>query len=308
MFRHRRRRHADEGAELDRRTRGDLAESTSDYSFPADTGDDGLGRAGWGDAAVVDASAGPTGGPFDSTKSPHDEFIRVDLGSLRVPVLPGVNIHPQVEDNHVSAIVLVHDGSALQVIPFAAPLDDGAWGDIRHDLRVKMETENYSPRDCEGEFDVELLANLPSQNGRQLVRFLGIDGPRWFIRAMFTGAAASDPAAGVTLIKVLRNTVVVRGNEPRPVRDPLPMNLPDQASASAKNPVEQPRARVAEHSGARGRRRAVEPLPSREQAPAQSPYLAGTTYRERFGPVADETIEIRGLPFADDDELALTHR
>ncbi len=307
MFRRGRGRHVHQEAELDDRDFGDLGEPTGDYPFRNDTGDDGLGRLADSDIAAV-SSVVPALGPFDSSAAPRDEFIRVDLGALRVPVLPGVNIHPQVENNHVSAIVLVQGSSALQIIPFAAPLDDSAWTDIRHDLRVKLDAERYSPRECEGEFDVELLANLPSQNGRQLVRFLGIDGPRWFIRAMFTGAAASDPAAGQSLVKVLRNTIVVRGLEPRPVRDPLPMNLPEPASAAKKQAVEQPKARVTERVPARDRALGDESLPSREQAPSRSPYLAGATYRERFGPVADETIEIRGLPFADDDELALTRQ
>ncbi len=246
-----------------------------------------------------------TSGPFDSGALPIDNLTRVDLGALRVPVLPGVNIHPQVEDDHISAIVLVQGNSALQVIPFAAPREDGAWDDIRHDLRIKLEAENYAPRECEGEFDLELLANLPTQNGRQLVRFLGIDGPRWFIRAMFTGAAASDPAASKILLDVLRNTIVVRGIEPRPVRDPLPMRMPEPATTKPVAP-EQPIARVASQV-ARETRLAGESRPPRERIPARSSYLADATYRERYGPVADETIEIRGLPFLNEDELALTH-
>lgn len=326
MFRRGRGRHADQEAELGGQDFGDpgfrgpdfgdrnfgkSGQTTSGYPFRDGTGADGLGSLSRQETAA--APTVPASGPFDSSIVPPDDFTRVSLGALRVPVLSGVSIHPQVENNHVSAIVLVHGSSAMQVIPFAAPADDSAWVDIRHDLRVKLEAENYSPRECEGEFDVELLANLPSQHGRQLVRFLGIDGPRWFIRAMFTGAAASDPVAGQPLIKALRNTVVVRGNEPRPVRDPLPMHLPERTAPAAQKSVqqksvEQPQARVTERRPAAlgGRRLTEETLSGRGQTPARSPYLADATYRERFGPVADETIEIRGLPFADDDELVRT--
>jgi hypothetical protein len=207
-----------------------------------------------------------------------------------------------LENDHVTAIVLVSGSSALQVIPFAAPSEGGAWDDIRHDLRIKLAAESYSPRDCEGDFGVELLANLPSQNGRQLVRFLGIDGPRWFIRAMFTGAGASDPLAGKPLTDVLANVIVVRGNEPRPVRDPLPMQLPRPAVAAPA--PEQPKARVTSEYAQRDAVGADRGSVDRDVE--RSPYLANATYRERYGPVADETIEIRGLPFIDDDELALT--
>ncbi|MGH3804681.1 MAG: DUF3710 domain-containing protein, partial [Pseudonocardiaceae bacterium] len=122
--------------------------------------------------------------------------------------------------------------------------------------------------------------------------------------AMFTGAAASDPAAGKPLIEVLANMVVFRGSEPRPVRDPLPMHLPAEQTPIAPTMArQQPPARVASDAASRD---SVAARRSNERAPDQSSYLAGATYRERYGPVADETIEIRGLPFVDDDDLALT--
>ncbi len=57
------------------------------------------------------------------------------------------------------------------------------------------------------------------------VRMVGIDGPRWLLRATFLGAAA-DPAKAQPLEDVLRQVVVVRGNEPLPVGEPVPLQLP----------------------------------------------------------------------------------
>ena len=43
-------------------------------------------------------------------------------------------------------------------------------------------------------------------------RFVGVDGPRWFLRAVFSGRAAIDEEAAQPLIEVVRGTVVVRGD------------------------------------------------------------------------------------------------
>jgi hypothetical protein len=66
-------------------------------------------------------------------------------------------------------------------------------------------------------------------DGVRLVRFVGIDGPRWFLRALFTGPAAAGGEAASTLEDVLRDVVVVRGEHPVPPRDILELRLPPEA-------------------------------------------------------------------------------
>ena len=58
------------------------------------------------------------------------------------------------------------------------------------------------------------------------MRFVGVDGPRWFLRAMFAGPVATDDEAAAVLEDALRGVVVVRGTEPLPVREPVPLQLP----------------------------------------------------------------------------------
>jgi hypothetical protein len=60
-------------------------------------------------------------------------------------------------------------------------------------------------------------------------RFVGVDAPRWFLRALLTGAAATDDQAAQPLLDVLRDVVVVRGEDPMPAREPLVLNLPPEA-------------------------------------------------------------------------------
>jgi hypothetical protein len=59
-----------------------------------------------------------------------------------------------------------------------------------------------------------------------------VDGPRWFLRGVFSGAAAEDSAAAAPLEELLRGVVVVRGEHPMPPRDMLELRLPPEAAAA----------------------------------------------------------------------------
>ena len=64
-------------------------------------------------------------------------------------------------------------------------------------------------------------------------RFIGVDGPRWFLRGVLSGRAAVDADAAKPLESVFANVVVVRDGNPRPPRDLLTLTLPEQKRAAA---------------------------------------------------------------------------
>jgi hypothetical protein len=68
----------------------------------------------------------------------------------------------------------------------------------------------------------------------QTSRVIGIDGPRWLLRATVLGRAAVEPDAAPPLEQSLRNVVVVRGNEPMAPRESLVMRLPEGAQPDAE--------------------------------------------------------------------------
>ena len=82
---------------------------------------------------------------------------------------------------------------------------------------------------------------------RRPARFLGVDGPRWFLRGLISGPAASSPEAAAQLEAAFQGIVVVRGTEPMPVREQLPLTLPPQAAAqlAAQREAQQPAQRPA---------------------------------------------------------------
>jgi hypothetical protein len=58
---------------------------------------------------------------------------------------------------------------------------------------------------------------------------LGIEGPRWLLRATFLGRPAVQPQPDGDLESALRDVVVVRGTGPMAPREPLPLVMPSNA-------------------------------------------------------------------------------
>jgi Protein of unknown function (DUF3710) len=63
----------------------------------------------------------------------------------------------------------------------------------------------------------------------QPLRFLGADGPRWFLRGLITGPAAMDEGLARPLEDIFADVVVVRGEHAEPPRKPLEIQLPEEA-------------------------------------------------------------------------------
>ncbi|MEV1330539.1 DUF3710 domain-containing protein [Micromonospora costi] len=184
-------------------------------------------------------------GPYDISEAPSG-VARLDLGSLHIPAVPEVEVRVQADQQGViQQVVLVHGTNALQLGVFAAPRSEGIWDEVRAEIRQSLVNDGATAREVEGEYGPELRATVHTQDGPTELRFVGIDGPRWMVRAVFQGAAAVDPAAAGPLAECLEGLVVDRGQEAKPVREPLPLRLPrevaEQAEADGDRPAEQPR-------------------------------------------------------------------
>ncbi|WP_307858198.1 DUF3710 domain-containing protein [Cellulomonas fulva] len=183
-----------------------------------------------------------THGPWDAADD-VDDRPRVDLGALHVPGVPGMELRMEIDKttNVVSAASVSVDGSTLQLQAYAAPRTEGIWDEIRGEIQQSVVAQGGAADDLPGPFGRELLARLPARTpegrtGHRPARFLGVDGPRWFLRGVITGRAAVEPAAAQVLEQVFGGVVVVRGQDARPPRDLLALKLPGQASAAPVAP------------------------------------------------------------------------
>lgn len=185
------------------------------------------------DGPVDDVKPAPSrpSGPYD-VDDVDDERERLDLGALRVPVPDGCEVRVDVQNDQVVAATIVDGRSALQIHAFAAPRSSGIWDEVRQEIAESLTTSGGSAEETDGPFGRELRARIPvpdSPGGQQPARFLGVDGPRWFLRGLFTGAASTDPQQAKTLEEAFRHVVVVRGGDAMAPRELLPLKLPREA-------------------------------------------------------------------------------
>lgn len=172
-----------------------------------------------------------TEGPFDEAEAnPVRPYI--DLGGIKILPREGLNLRLEVEEQtkRIVAVGLDYAGSTLQVQPFAAPRTGGLWHETREQIREQIRQQGGRVEEREGPLGKELLAEVPAAadqgSGLRLARFVGVDGPRWFLRGVIGGAGASDLEAAAKIEELFRSIVVVRGSMPMPPRDLIPLKMP----------------------------------------------------------------------------------
>jgi hypothetical protein len=170
----------------------------------------------------------PDHGPFDDEDAPADGLARLDLGSVRIP-LPGES-QVQVEMDPQGPLRAVHvltPNARITVGAYAAPRSGELWPEISRELAEQLHGDGARVRRENGEWGIELVAFVNDV----LLRFVGVDGPRWMLRAVSAGPKETSAKAAEELRDIVRGTVVVRGEQPMPVRTPLPMELPEEIAA-----------------------------------------------------------------------------
>jgi hypothetical protein len=191
----------------------------------------------------------PKSAPEDrETEGPLDEAeanpVRpyVDLGGVKILPREGLHLRLEIEEGskRVVAIGLDYAGSTLQVQPFAAPRSSGLWHEIREQIADQIGKQGGTTTLREGPFGPELVAEIPVAAGQdttestRLARFIGVDGPRWFLRGVIAGEGAINEEAAVQIEDLFRSIVVVRGSTPMPPRDLIPLRMPATPNGSSE--------------------------------------------------------------------------
>lgn len=177
-----------------------------------------------------------TAGPLDSSELNHAAPY-LDLGAIRVPAIDSIAVKVEVEEatGKPIAVTLETNDWNLQLQAFAAPRSEGVWLEIKAQLAASIQAQGGQVEERIGSLGPELVAKLPvadqagAQIGTRLARFVGVDGPRWFLRGVISGAALTDPKAAADADDLFRSIVVHRDEVPMPPRDLLPIILPGAA-------------------------------------------------------------------------------
>ncbi|WP_296631276.1 DUF3710 domain-containing protein [Rhodoluna sp.] len=174
-----------------------------------------------------------SGGPFDISEV-SDVSPYIDFGALRVAAREDMQMRLEVEEatQRLIAVSLDWQGSTLQLQAFAAPRTDGVWHEVRGQMKDSILAQGGEVEERVGSLGPELLAKIPlldehgNKSGFRLARFIGVDGPKWFLRGVVGGAALTDARAGADIDDLFRSVIVVRGDVPMPPKDLLTLTLP----------------------------------------------------------------------------------
>jgi len=195
-----------------------------------------------GEAMLQDDKSAPAdradNGPLDESEA---NAVRpyVDLGGIKLVPRDGLQLRLEIEEGskRVVAVGIDFSGSTLQVQPFAAPRTSGLWHEIRAQIVDQIRAQGGEIEQRAGVFGPEIVARIPVSGGEagavRVARFIGVDGPRWFLRGVVAGAGALEPEAAAAIDDVFRSIVVVRGTTPMPPRDLIPLHVPAGAVQTA---------------------------------------------------------------------------
>ncbi|UOQ60901.1 DUF3710 domain-containing protein [Leucobacter rhizosphaerae] len=180
-----------------------------------------------------------TAGPFDAAEVPAMRPY-VDLGGIKVAPREGLQLRLEVEErtNRVVAVSLDYRESLLQVQAFAAPKTTGLWGRVRSELTQQMTSQGAQISEESGVLGPEVVvrSQAPAEQGggERIVRFVAVDGPRWMLRGVIMGKAATDAAVREQVIELFRELVVVRGDQPMPPSELIPLRVPAGVQAAGQ--------------------------------------------------------------------------
>lgn len=168
---------------------------------------------------------GPIAGPYDEDEVPDDGLARLDLGSVRLPLPADAQVQVEMDpEGPLRAVHVLTPNGRFTIGAYAAPRSADLWPEISRELAEQLHGDGARVRRENGEWGTELVAFVNDV----LLRFVGVDGPRWMLRAVSAGAKETSAKAAEELRDIVRGTVVIRGDQPMPVRTPLPFELPEQ--------------------------------------------------------------------------------
>jgi hypothetical protein len=202
----------------------------------ADDTSDQVDEATRADDPTEESAAASAAGPFDADDLPDDDVKRVDLGSLLIEPEAGRELRLQVDEKSgsVQSVVLAGKDGAIEVRAFAAPRNGDLWSEVRPQIAADMARKGGTATEREGRFGPELVCQMQVQRkeggtATQPSRIVGINGPRWLLRATFFGRPALEPDQAGEWEDAIAKIAVRRGDHAMRVGEPLPVTMPDEA-------------------------------------------------------------------------------
>jgi hypothetical protein len=237
-------------------------------------------------ASAEESSAAPAGaGPHDrSSVGDVPKYYadlgygHIDLGSMVIGVPKGRDLNVALDPNGQPEFHVVTTVSRVIPRAFAAPKSAGQWRTMVTGMSEQLEQQGAEVSVEDGPWGRELVAVMPGA----VFRAIGVDGHRWTaeVRIMATPELADQAAEEGR--EVFRHLLINRGDGPMPVREQLPLTIPDeiqqaltkaQSQLAAQQQAQAYQQQMAAGQGAPAavqRAQAAAPQPGTPTAPPQS--------------------------------------
>ncbi len=183
-----------------------------------------------------------THGPWDESEAPDRDDL-IDAGALKLPRAPG-KIQYTIDKRTRRAIgaLVQMNNSAMQINLYAAPRSEGLWDEVRTELVESIRRQGGDCHEEQNKFGDEVVARIPAKDtkAQRHVRYVGVDGPRWFLRASIEGDAVTNEEVRDLFYGYLEDVVVCRGQDPHPPRDLILLTMSDDVTAKLNEKLKKP--------------------------------------------------------------------
>ena len=178
-----------------------------------------------------------TQGPLEFS-SDLDTSSMLDLGAVFLPNIPGLEVHLDLDprSGKGKSVSLHLNMTIAEVQIFAAAVNDDLWATMRDAISSGLRDQKVDCTVEMGRFGTEIHAVMPTVDldGNahvQPVRFVGVRGSRWLVRAVISGDGAlvveqPNAVAGPDINDVISQLVINRGEDPLPPGERLALRSP----------------------------------------------------------------------------------
>lgn len=240
--------------------------------------DDAATVAGTGQAEQRVESEGfdfdPQDGPFDKSAVPDVEafykelgFGYLNLGALVLGIPPNAQLNAALSQDGTPEFHVVSE--AARVIPraFSAPRSGGQWRTFMASIREQLDAQGATVFHEDGPWGRELVA----EQANAMLRLIGVEGPRWMLEVRVVSTKDKAEEAMEQAREIVGRFIVNRGTDPMPAGELLPMDIPEEITAS----LNQARQQLAQQQAANARA-AQGGVQGQGQAQTAAPAAGGT--------------------------------
>jgi hypothetical protein len=178
-----------------------------------------------------------TQGPFEFSSEVETSSM-LNLGAVYLPNIPGLEVHLDLDPRSgIGKSVSLHLNMTIaEVQVFAAATNEDLWASMRDAITSGLREQKVDCTVEMGRFGTEIHAVMPTvdldgNSHVQPVRFVGVRGSRWLVRAVLSGDGALSGAkqnvdAVSEIDDVISKLVINRGEEPLPPGERLALLSP----------------------------------------------------------------------------------